>query len=86
MTFDHALDMKGIATFSREASARMIASVKEVSGAKNEQGEVEVPFAISGSTDQPVFRIEVEQILGRAVQKEIQRNIRRRLGDLFKKP
>jgi uncharacterized protein involved in outer membrane biogenesis len=86
MTFEHALDMKGIATFSREASGRMIASVKEVSGAKNEQGEVEVPFAISGSTDQPVFRIEVEQILGRAVQKEIQRNIRRRLGDLFKKP
>jgi len=86
MTFEHALDMKGMAVFSRDASARMIASVKEVSGAKNERGEVEVPFAITGSTDQPAFRIEVEQILGRAVQKEIQRNIHRRLGDLFKKP
>ena len=80
------ITMTGTAVFSREASARMIARVKELSGARNERGEVEVPFRITGSIEAPVFGIDTGQILGRALQKEIQRNIRKGLDRLFRRP
>jgi hypothetical protein len=86
ITFDRAIDMTGTAVFSREASARMIASVKEISGAKNERGEVEVPFGITGTTDRPQFSVNMEQILNRALRKEIQRNLKKGLEQLFRKP
>ena len=86
LTFDRAIDMTGTAVFSREASARMIGVVKEISGAKNERGEVEVPFGITGSTDRPHFSVNVQQILRRAMQKEIQRNLKKGLQQLFRRP
>jgi uncharacterized protein involved in outer membrane biogenesis len=86
ITFERAIDMAGTAVFSREASARMIAAVKEISGAKNERGEVEVPFGISGTTDNPQFSVKMDQILGRALKKEIQRNLKKGLEQLFRKP
>jgi uncharacterized protein involved in outer membrane biogenesis len=86
MTFERAIDMAGTAIFSREASARMIATVKHISGAKNERGEVEVPFTITGTTDRPQFSVNMEQILRRAAQKEIQRNLKKGLEQLFRKP
>jgi hypothetical protein len=86
ITFERAIDMTGTAIFSREASARMIATVKQISGAKNERGEVEVPFTITGTTDRPQFTVNMEQILRRAAQKEIQRNLKKGLEQLFRKP
>jgi AsmA-like protein len=86
ITFERAIDMTGTAVFSREASARMIATVKEISGAKNERGEVEVPFGITGTTDNPQFSVKMDQILGRALKKEIQRNLKKGLDQLFRKP
>lgn len=86
ISVERAITMTGTAVFSREASARMIARVKELSGARNERGEVEVPFRITGSIEAPVFGIDTGQILGRALQKEIQRNIRKGLDRLFRRP
>ena len=86
ISVERAITMTGTAVFSREASARMIARVKELSGARNERGEVEVPFRITGSIEAPVFAIDAAQILGRALQKEIQRNIRKGLDRLFRRP
>ena len=86
ISVERAINMTGTAVFSREASARMIARVKELSGARNERGEVEVPFRITGSIEAPVFGIDTGQILGRALQKEIQRNIRKGLDRLFRRP
>ena len=86
ISVERAINMTGTAVFSREASARMIARVKELSGARNERGEVEVPFRITGSIEAPVFAIDAAQILGRALQKEIQRNIRKGLDRLFRRP
>jgi uncharacterized protein involved in outer membrane biogenesis len=86
ITFERVIDMTGAAVFSREASVRMIASVKEISGAKNERGEVEVPFGISGTTDNPQFSVKMDQILARALRKEIQRNLKKGLEQLFRKP
>jgi uncharacterized protein involved in outer membrane biogenesis len=83
---ERTIDMTGRAVFSREASARMIASVKEISGARNPRGEVEVPFTISGSVEAPAFAIDTQQILGRAIRKEIERNIRKGLDRFLRRP
>ena len=84
--FDRTIDMNGTAAFSREASARMISSIREISAASNAQGEVEVPFRITGSMDRPDVAIDTQAVLGRAVRKEIQRNIRKGLDRLFRRP
>ncbi len=84
--FDRTIDMNGTAAFSREASARMISSVREISAASNAQGEVEVPFRITGSMDRPDVAIDTQAVLGRAVRKEIHRNIRKGLDRLFRRP
>jgi uncharacterized protein involved in outer membrane biogenesis len=86
ITFDRAIRMTGTAVFSREASARMIAAVKEISGAKNERGEVEVPFGITGTTDRPGFSVNMGAILDRALKKELQRNLKKGLEQLFRRP
>ena len=54
--------------------------------ARNEQGEVEVPFRITGSMDNPVFAINTEALLGRAIRKEIDRNIRKGLDRFLRRP
>jgi uncharacterized protein involved in outer membrane biogenesis len=83
---DGTIDMTGTAAFSREASARMIASIREISAASNAQGEVEVPFRITGSVDRPAFAIDAEALLGRAIRKEINRNIRKGLERFLRRP
>ena len=55
-------------------------------GASNEQGEVEVPFRITGSMDSPAFAINTEALLGRAIRKEIDRNIRKGLDRFLRRP
>jgi hypothetical protein len=85
ITADRAIDMTGTAVFSRDASARMIATVRQVSGAKNDSGEVEVPFRVSGSTDRPAFAIDAQQMLGRAARKEVERNIRKGLDRFLRR-
>jgi uncharacterized protein involved in outer membrane biogenesis len=86
ISVDKRIDMAGTAVFSREASARMIASVREIAGARNDRGEVEVPFRVTGPIDAPAFAIDAEKILGRAIRKEIERNIRRRLDRFLRRP
>jgi uncharacterized protein involved in outer membrane biogenesis len=83
---DRRINMTGVAVFSREASARMIASVNQVSGAKNERGEVEVPFRVTGPIAEPAVAIDAEKILRRALQKEVDRNIRKQLDRLLRRP
>ena len=63
----------------------MIANVNQISGARNDQGQGRGAVQCLGIVDQPAFAIDAGQILGRAVRKEIERNIRKRLGGLFKR-
>jgi uncharacterized protein involved in outer membrane biogenesis len=84
--FDRTIGMSGTATFSREASARMVASIREVSAASNAEGEVEVPFRVTGPLDSPAFAINTEALLGRAIRKEIDRNIRKGLDRFLRRP
>ena len=80
------LDLSGAARFTREKSLELSRISKHVSGAKNEQGEVELPLTIGGTFAAPDVRIELDKILANAAKKEIQRGITRELNKLFKKP
>ena len=86
VSVDRTIDMAGTARFSPEVSARMIASVNHISAARNEQGQVEVPFSITGPIEAPVFAIDVEQILNRALRKEVERSVRKTLDRLLRRP
>lgn len=84
-TLDGALSFKGTATFSREKSQELIRRVHELSGARNSQGEVELPFTVSGTLAEPRFNVDIEKVLGRALEKELQRQLQRRLQGFIKK-
>jgi len=81
-----SLDFTGAARFTREKSQELSQISKHVSGAKNAQGEVELPLTIGGSLSAPTFQLEIGQILQNAAKKELQRGLKRELNKLFKKP
>ncbi|RPJ85771.1 MAG: hypothetical protein EHM13_00115 [Acidobacteria bacterium] len=85
VAFDGALALTGTATFSREKSQELIRRVHELSGARNERGEIELPVNASGTMASPQFSINMAKILGRAAQKELERQIKRRLLGIIKK-
>lgn len=84
-TLDGALSFTGTAAFSREKSQELVRRVRELSGARNSQGEIELPFTASGTLAEPRFRVDIEKVLGRALEKELQRQLQRRLKGLIKK-
>ncbi len=80
------VDLAGAARFTREKSQELSRISKHVSGAKNENGEVELPLTIDGTFAAPNVRIEIDKILANAAKKELRRGIVRELNKLFKKP
>jgi AsmA protein len=79
-----ALALSATARFTREKSAELSQISKHVSGAKNANGEVEIPLTVRGTLQAPDFQIEVGKILERAAKKEIERGIKRELNKLLK--
>jgi uncharacterized protein involved in outer membrane biogenesis len=79
LTFDQVLSFTGRAIFSRAKSQELIASVRELSGLKNTQGEIEVPLTIRGTVSQPEVQIDAGRILTGAIQKEMKRQLDRGL-------
>ena len=82
--FDQTLDVDGTAVFSRAKSQELIASVRELSGLKNSQGEIELPLRVTGTASKPSFQIDLEKILNQALQKEMKRQLDKGLKKLFK--
>ena len=80
--FDRSLDLSGIAIVSPERSAEAVRSVRELSGLRNDRGELELPLTISGSLDDPSFGIDLQAVIGRSIKEELKRRIR----DLFRRP
>ena len=78
------LDLAGAAVFTREKSQELSKMSKHVSGAKNEQGQVELPITIGGTLAAPRFNVEIGKVLANAAKKELQRGINRELNKLFK--
>lgn len=75
--FDRSLDLSGEAILSPERSASAIRSVRELTGLRNDRGEIELPLKISGSIDSPSFAIDLKAVIGRSLEEELRRRIRR---------
>jgi uncharacterized protein involved in outer membrane biogenesis len=80
----HALDLTGTARFTREKSRELSQISPHVSGAKNANGEVEIPLTVRGTLQAPAVQVQVGKILENAARKEIERGIRRGLDKLLK--
>ncbi len=74
--FDRWLDLEGLAVISPARAAEAIRSVRELSGLRNEQGEMELPIKIGGTLDDPSFTIDLQAALGRSVREELKRRLR----------
>ena len=79
--FDRWLDLEGLAVFSPARTAEAIRSVRELSGLRNKQGEMELPIRIGGTLDHPSFNIDLQAALTRSISEEL----KRRLRGLFRK-
>ena len=74
--YDGALALRGVAALSPERTERAIRSVRELTGLRNDRGELEVPLTISGSIENPSFGIDLKAALGRSIKEEFRRRIR----------
>ena len=74
--YDGALALRGVAALSPERTESAIRSVRELTGLRNEHGELEVPLTISGSIENPSFGIDLKAALGRSIKEEFRRRIR----------
>ena len=75
--FDRSLDLAGVAVLSPERSGSAIRSVRELSGLRNDRGELELPLTIRGSLDSPAFNIDYATALRRSVEDELRRRLKR---------
>lgn len=75
--FDRSLDLSGVAVVSPERSASAIRSVRELSGLRNERGELEIPLTITGTLDEPFFGIDLKAVVARSIEEELRRRLRR---------
>ena len=78
--FNRSLDLAGLAVLSPERSAEAVRSVRELSGLRNDRGEVELPIRIGGTMDDPSFSIDLQAAVARSIKNEL----RRRFRDLFR--
>ena len=74
--YDGALAMRGVAALSPERTERAIRSVRELTGLRNDRGELEVPLAIGGSIDAPSFGVDLKAAVGKSIKEELRRRIR----------
>ena len=75
--FDRSLDLAGQAVLSPEKTESAIRSVRELSGLRNDRGELELPLTISGTIDNPSIRVDLKSVIGRSIKEELRRRIRR---------
>jgi hypothetical protein len=79
--FDRSLNLSGQAVLSPERTASAVRSVHELSGLRNDRGELELPIRITGSIDDPSFQIDLKAAVGRSLKEEL----RRRIKGLFRR-
>jgi uncharacterized protein involved in outer membrane biogenesis len=74
--FDRSLDLTGQAVLAPEKTAAAIRSVRELSGLRNDRGELELPLTITGTADRPSIRIDLKAAVGRSIKEELRRRLR----------
>ncbi|MCA1563641.1 MAG: hypothetical protein LC804_26465 [Acidobacteria bacterium] len=80
--FDRSLDLTGQVMISASRSADAIRSVRELSALRNAQGELQLPLAITGTLDNPLFKVDLTAAVGKSLRDEL----RRRLRGIFRPP
>jgi hypothetical protein len=50
--------------------------VRELSGLRNDRGELELPLTITGTADRPSIRIDLKAAVGRSINEELRRRLR----------
>ncbi|HWQ09199.1 MAG TPA: AsmA-like C-terminal region-containing protein, partial [Holophaga sp.] len=83
--FDLTLDFKGSARFSRARTAALVRVVGEARRLVNDDGELELPFTVTGPVSSPSVGVSFSAAAGRAVKQELKRQIGRQLQKLFQK-
>lgn len=84
LRFDLALDFSGTARFTRAVSDDLVRRFKHLGGLRNADGDIEVPFAVTGTASAPSFSVDVDKVLRRAAGKELNRQLNRQLKGLIK--
>ena len=74
--FDRSLNLAGQAVLSADRSASAIRSVRELSGLRNANGEIELPLRITGSLDAPSIGIDLQAAIARSLKQELRRRLR----------
>jgi AsmA protein len=74
--FDRSLNFGGLAVLSPERTASAIRSVHELSGLRNDRGELELPIKVTGTLDDPSFQIDLKAAVGRSLKEELRRRIK----------
>jgi hypothetical protein len=83
--FDQSLAMSGTVLFSAAKAAEFVHSVKELSALRNANGELPVPFTVSGTAADPHFSIDVADLLRRGAQNELKRRLGEKIRGLIKR-
>lgn len=74
---DRSLSLRGTAALSPQRSSEAIRSVRELSGLRNPDGELEIPLMISGTLDDPNFALDLEAALKKGIGDELRRRLLR---------
>ncbi len=83
--FDQSIAMSGNVVFAASKSAEFIRRVKELSAVQNQNGELPIPFTVSGNAANPHFSIDIAGLMRRGAENELKKRLGDKLRDLFKK-
>lgn len=75
--FDRTLALRGKAILSPERAAAAMQSVRELSGLRNERGELEIPLTVAGTLDAPSINVDVRAVVGKGIRDELKRRLDR---------
>lgn len=74
---DRSVDLRGVATLSRQRAADAVVRARELARLRNADGEMALPLAITGTLDAPSFEIDVAAALKQGLADELRRRLRR---------
>ena len=80
-----ALDLTGTATLSPAKTAELTKVSGELRNLRNEQGLIEIPLRVTGTSEAPVIAADLRRALGAAAKYQLEREVGKGLKRLLKK-
>lgn len=84
--FDQSLDLKMMARFNATKSAELAAKAGPAGALRNKQGEIEVPFTVTGTTLASKTRVDLGGMAKARAKEQVQEGVQKGLQKLFGKP